>query len=73
MTYEEWKHKSDEWKDGYVAYIKASSSEELYEKSKEWCLGFDYAIRHAKDDYLEGNFPFIAFSNKNKGGITDER
>jgi hypothetical protein len=64
MTIEEWKNKTDEWKNGYMAYVNCYVIENQDEKSKDWWLGFDYACRYAKSAQQNGEYPFVFFAKK---------
>lgn len=44
MKIEEWENKTDEWKNGYLAYANSCAIENPNEMSKDWWLGFDYAF-----------------------------
>lgn len=65
MKIEEWENKTDEWKNGYLAYVNNYTIANPDEMSKDWWLGFDYACRYAKLDKQNGEYPFIFFT---KGG-----
>ena len=65
MKQEEWLYKSNDWKDGYLAFVNNYTIPDLYKMSKEWWLGFNYASRYAKLDKQNGEYPFIFFA---KGG-----
>ena len=65
MKIEEWKNKTDEWKNGYLAYVNSYTIENPDEMSKDWRLGFDYACRYAKLDKQNGEYPFVFFAKYN--------
>ena len=72
MKIEEWENKTDEWKNGYLAYVNSYTVEnneaylfvkrQLAFMNKDWWLGFDYAYRYAKLDKQNGEYPFIFFA-----------
>ena len=64
MLIEEWKNKTDEWKNGYLAYVNCYAVTNLDKMSKDWWLGFDYAFRYAKLDEQNGECPFVFFAKK---------
>ncbi len=65
MKQEEWAYKTDDWKNGYLAFVNNYTIAGLDKMSKDWWLGFNYACRYAKLDKQNGEYPFIFFS---KGG-----
>lgn len=64
MKIEEWENKTNEWKNGYLAYANNYTIENPDKMSKEWWLGFDYACRYAKLDEQNGEYPFVFFAKK---------
>jgi len=62
MKIEEWKNKTDEWKNGYLAYVNSCAIENSDEMSKDWWLGFNYACRYAKLEKQNGEYPFVFFA-----------
>lgn len=64
MKQEEWMYKSNDWKNGYLAFVNNYVISYPDKMSKEWWLGFDYACRYAKSDKQNGEFPFVCFSKK---------
>ena len=47
MTQKEWLSKSDDWRDGYNAFVHNYAIVNYYEKSDEWHRGFAYACNLA--------------------------
>lgn len=64
MTIEEWGNKTDEWKNGYLAYVNSYTIDNPDGMSKDWWLGFDYACRYAKLDKQNGEYPFVFFAKQ---------
>jgi len=64
MKIEEWKNKTDEWKNGYLAYVNCYTIANPDKMSKDWQLGFDYASRYAELDKHNGEYPFVFFAKK---------